>query len=125
VRQAGFRLDYCPKSIVYHRADGSHDNGDPKYMYSTIRNKIIFSQKYLPRLLRPLWWVAYEVYVQRLAHLRLRIGAEGIRNLRAAQRAAFRDHRRAGRSYVEEQDLLNFEREYRAMQPENRGLAES
>jgi GT2 family glycosyltransferase len=124
-RRAGYRLYYCPKSLVHHHADGSHINNDPKFVYCGIRNRIIFKEKYLPRVVHPLWRILYKVYVQHLAHLRLNLGKEAMHAYRTAQRAAFRDHRRAGRPYIEEQDLLNFEREFRATLATGQDLAQT
>ncbi|HYW73824.1 MAG TPA: glycosyltransferase family 2 protein [Pyrinomonadaceae bacterium] len=73
-RQAGFKLYYVPGFFAYHAADGSHWNYDPKFVYNSYRNKLIFQQKYLPRLVFPVWKAAFAVYgkyVARRARQRL------------------------------------------------------
>jgi GT2 family glycosyltransferase len=117
VREGGFRNFYCPRSVVYHSSDGSHSNSAPKYLYSGFRNKLIFQERNFPRLLRPLWSLSYHIYAQYVAQFRLKLSAEDARAYKAAYRAAFRDHARGGRLHVEEEHLLDFEREYRAGPP--------
>ena len=62
VMRAGFKLYYLPSFLGYHAADGSHWNYDPKFVYNTYRNKLIFQQDYLPRLVFPVWKAAFAFY---------------------------------------------------------------
>lgn len=61
-RKAGFRLCYVPSFIAFHKGDGSHWNYDPKYVYNSYRNKLIFQQKYLPKWLFPIWKIFFILY---------------------------------------------------------------
>jgi GT2 family glycosyltransferase len=114
VRRAGYRLFYCPESVIFHRANGSYDSKKPMYYYCGHRNKLIFQRKFFPRPLFPLWSAVYWMYVELIAPFRLRITAQEMRAFRVSLRAALRDHWKSSRLYVEEEDLLNFEREYGA-----------
>jgi len=67
VRRAGFKLYYLPEFVGYHAADGSHWNYDPKFVYNSYRNKLIFQQRHLPRLIFPLWKAAFAFYGRHLA----------------------------------------------------------
>jgi GT2 family glycosyltransferase len=114
VQRRGFRLYYCPRSVVYHEADGSHYNLSPKYLYSGHRNRLIFQTKFLPKLLLGPWIFLYSTYIRHLTRYRLRLSAAELRAFQRSYEAALRDHRRAKRLYVEEEDLSSFEREYAA-----------
>lgn len=67
VRRAGFKLYYLPDCVGYHAADGSHWNYDPKFVYNSYRNKLIFQQRHLPRLIFPVWKTAFALYGKHLA----------------------------------------------------------
>ncbi len=67
VRRSGYRLCYVPKFVAYHKADGSHWNYDPKFVYNSYRNKLIFQEKYLPWGLFPLWKAVFGFYGRHLA----------------------------------------------------------
>jgi GT2 family glycosyltransferase len=62
VTRAGFKLYYLPSFLGHHLADGSHWNYDPKFVYNTYRNKLIFQEDYLPRLVFPVWKEAFAFY---------------------------------------------------------------
>jgi GT2 family glycosyltransferase len=113
VHRAGYKLYYVPASVIYHRANGSYDSKKPMYYYCGHRNKLIFQSKFFPRALLPMWTAVYWLYVELVAPLRLRIGPREMHAFKVSLRAALRDHYRAGRLYVEESDLLEFERDYR------------
>jgi GT2 family glycosyltransferase len=67
VRKVGFKLQYEPGFLGHHAADGSHWNYDPKFVYNSYRNKLIFQQKHLPRLIFPIWKAAFAFYGKHLA----------------------------------------------------------
>ena len=67
VKRAGFKLYYLPEFLGYHAADGSHWNYDPKFVYNSYRNKLIFQQRHLPRLIFPIWKAAFAFYGKHLA----------------------------------------------------------
>jgi len=113
VRRAGFKLYYCPASVVFHQADGSHDNLAPMYLYCGMRNRLTFQSKFLPRQLFHLWSLTYSFYVHHIAGLRLKLTSSQLHAFRAAHEQAVRDHEQRG-SYVTEEDLLRFDREYAA-----------
>jgi hypothetical protein len=56
-----------PDFIGYHAADGSHWNYDPKFVYNSYRNKLIFQQNHLPRLVFQFWKAAFAFYGKHLA----------------------------------------------------------
>lgn len=64
VRLAGYKLYYVPEFLVYHLADGSHYNYDPKFVYNGYRNKLIFAEKFLPLGLFPIWRLALSLYAK-------------------------------------------------------------
>ena len=66
-RRAGFKLYYVPGFVGSHAADGSHWNYDPKFVYNSYRNKLIFQQKHLPRLVFPFWKAVFAFYGKHLA----------------------------------------------------------
>lgn len=66
-RRAGFKLFYVPGFRGAHEADGSHWNYDPKFVYNSYRNKLIFQQSHLPRLLFPVWKAAFAFYGKHFA----------------------------------------------------------
>lgn len=66
-RRAGFKLFYVPGFLGAHEADGSHWNYDPKFVYNSYRNKLIFQQSHLPRLLFPVWKAAFAFYGKHFA----------------------------------------------------------
>lgn len=113
VRRAGFKLYYCPKSVVYHQSDGSHDNIAPMYLYCGMRNRLTFQSRYLPRPLFHVWSWTYSFYVHRLAGYRLPLTPGQLDAYRAAHEQAVRDHAERG-PYITESDLLQFDRDYAA-----------
>jgi len=62
VKRSGYKLYYVPEFVVYHKADGSHWNYDPVYVYNYYRNKLIFQEKFLPKGLFPLWRMFFVFY---------------------------------------------------------------
>jgi GT2 family glycosyltransferase len=62
VKKAGYKLYYVPEFLIYHSADGSHSNYDPKFVYNNYRGKLILQEKYLPKKLFPLWKKIFNVY---------------------------------------------------------------
>jgi len=66
-RHAGFKLCYVPGFVGFHEADGSHWNYDPKFVYNSYRNKLIFQQSHLPRFVFPIWKAAFAFYGKHFA----------------------------------------------------------
>jgi len=87
----GMKLLYEPRMLAYHEGDGSHDNYDPVFVYNYYRNKLIFQEKHLPKLLYVAWRIAFRVYGQFLARLnRIRLHwARGDRIPEAPEELAF------------------------------------
>jgi hypothetical protein len=56
-----------PGFVAFHEADGSHWNYDPKFVYNSYRNKLIFQQHHLPRIVFPFWKAAFAFYGKQLA----------------------------------------------------------
>ncbi len=67
VMKAGYKLYYVPEFFIYHLADGSHYNSDPKFVYNSYRNKLIFAEKFLPKGLFPIWKLVFSIYAKYLA----------------------------------------------------------
>src|SRR5262249_52403172 len=106
VRRAGYKLYYVPEFITHHKADGSHRNLDPKYLYCGFRNRLIFQEKFLPSPLFRVWKAAYLVYHRFLAERRLsHLGKDMFETVSFALKLALRDHNRAVRRMVREEDL--------------------
>jgi len=47
-QQAGFKIVYQPKSIVWHKSSGSSGSGSQLHDYYLTRNRLIFGYKYAP-----------------------------------------------------------------------------
>jgi GT2 family glycosyltransferase len=62
VTKGGYQLFYFPELVGYHKADGSHWNYDPKFVYNAYRNKLIFQEKYLPSPLFRFWKILFGMY---------------------------------------------------------------
>lgn len=97
VRRAGYKILYVPEFTALHKAGGSYPAGHPVLLvYNSVRNKLIFNQKYLPKLVWPLWRLLYWLYLQilwpRRAHWGCRTEQDYEVRLRAAH-LAFSDHR--------------------------------
>jgi hypothetical protein len=112
VKRAGFRLLYEPRFVTCHLADGSHSNSEPKYVYNGYRNKLMFQQKYLPRLLWWPWLGVFSVYAVTSARRRLDKEHRDKTDMDAlmfALQQAIRDHLKQGSKMLTENDLRDFE----------------
>ena len=112
VKRAGYKLYYVPEFVAVHMGDGSHSNADPKYVYNSYRNKLIFQQKFLPRTIWPIWLLAMRIYAKSTARRQLRVthGEQAeMADLLFALEAAIADHRKYGIRPIVEQDLEEFE----------------
>jgi GT2 family glycosyltransferase len=124
VKRAGYKLYYFPDLLAHHRADGSHWNYDPKFVYNSYRNKLIFQEKYLPRFIFGLWKYVFEVYGKYMARsARQRLirrrgfdpqGQVQLDDLDFALTKALEDH---GRNALSENVLTEFEAELHARRP--------
>ena len=116
IQRAGYKLYYAPGFKAYHKADGSHWNYDPKFVYNSYRNKLIFQEKYLPPLIFAVWKRAFSVYGKYLARrARQRLiaaqrfkGADAVQfdDLDFAFARALKDH---GRNALSAKALAEFE----------------
>ena len=121
VKRAGYKLYYFPDLLAYHRADGSHWNYDPKFVYNSYRSKLIFQEKYLPRYIFALWkrvFGLYGKYIARTARQRLirhrgfdPQGQVRLDDLDFALTKALEDH---GRNALSDNVLTAFEAELHA-----------
>lgn len=119
-KQAGFKLYYVPAFVGAHAADGSHWNYDPKFVYNSYRNKLIFQQNHLPRLVFPLWKAAFAFYGKHLARrARQKLISQNLfslarsinsKQLDFALTSAIEDH---GKNQMSEEVLNSFEAELR------------
>jgi GT2 family glycosyltransferase len=120
VRRAGYKLYYVPEFLVYHGADGSHSNYDPKFVYNNYRSKLILQEKYLPRGSFALWKAIFSIYgrhVARRVWQKIRDEDPGmddkkipLDDLNFAFRKAMKDHRT---NVLCEQTLTSFEQALR------------
>lgn len=110
-RRAGFRLLYVPEFVAYHLSDGSHSNADPRFVYNSYRNKLIFQEKFLPKPLYSLWLAVFSVYSWAGAQWQLRRAHSeraDVHDLMFALRTAIDDHRKEGVRMITEADLHQF-----------------
>ena len=124
VKRAGYKLYYFPELLAHHRADGSHWNYDPKFVYNSYRSKLIFQEKYLPGFMFALWKCVFQVYGKYLARrIRRRLirrrgfdpqGQVQLDDLDFALTKALEDH---GRNALSENVLTAFEAELHARRP--------
>lgn len=49
-RRAGYRLDYVPKSVIFHKGSMAIKFGSPFYRYHMIRSRVLFARKHIPLL---------------------------------------------------------------------------
>lgn len=113
IRRAGYKLYYVPNFTSYHKADGSHRNSDPKYVYNSYRNKLIFQQKFLPPIVWPFWKLFFIFYFKYIARWRLKkIHGDkvDIQDLLIALETAINDHEKKGTRMITEQDIIKFEK---------------
>ncbi|HZS06224.1 MAG TPA: glycosyltransferase family 2 protein [Blastocatellia bacterium] len=118
VKRAGYRLLYVPELTVYHKADGSHSNDDPKFVYNSYRNKLILQEKYLPKGTFTFWKLIFRCYGEFLAgrvwkRLREQNTQAGEKRVpyfefKFALRQALRDH---GKNRLSEETLRKFDEE--------------
>jgi len=116
VRRAGYRLYYVPEFLVYHKGDGSHWNYDPKFVYNSYRNKLIFQEKFLPKGLFPIWrisFVIYGKYVARRARARLikkhNFGKDKIVSLKDLDFALIKAVEDHGKNVLSEETIASFD----------------
>lgn len=110
-RRAGFRLLYVPEFVAYHLSDGSHSNADPKFVYNSYRNKLIFQEKFLPKPLWTVWLAVFTAYSWAGAQWQLRrahADRADLNDLMFALRTAIDDHRKEGIRMLTEADLHQF-----------------
>jgi GT2 family glycosyltransferase len=117
VMRAGYQLYYVPEFLAYHGADGSHSNYDPKFVYNNYRSKLILQEKYLPKVVFPLWKIAfrlYGTYVAKRIWQKLRDADPAIKDKRVpfedfsfAMDKALKDH---GTNILSEDILIDFDR---------------
>jgi len=113
VRRAGYKLYYVHNFSCYHKADGSHSNSDPKYIYNSYRNKLIFQQKFLPSIVWPFWKLFFIFYFKYIARWRLKKihgDKANIQDLLIALETAINDHEKKGTRMITEQDIIKFEK---------------
>lgn len=115
-QRAGFELWYEPEFVAYHAGDGSHCNSDPKFVYNSYRNKLIFVNKYSSFIKWRLWLMIFEHFYARFVargHLARmhRQNNPDVPALVYALKAAIRDHKLLGIRKLSEDDLFRFSAE--------------
>jgi GT2 family glycosyltransferase len=106
--RAGWRIRYVPEFAGVHDQGGSYAPGHPVLIvYNGGRNKLIYAEKYLPRILwqpwRALYWLYLRVWWPRRARWHGSTASDYKARIVAAD-LAFRDHTRGAR--VQLADLL-------------------
>ncbi|WP_099366648.1 glycosyltransferase family 2 protein [Sphingobacterium sp. 1.A.4] len=62
LKRMGYKIGFCPKSLVYHVGGGTLNTSNPQKTYLNFRNNMVMMQKNLPvfqafwRLALRLWW---------------------------------------------------------------------
>jgi GT2 family glycosyltransferase len=113
VSRRGYKLLYVPGFLVYHHGDGSHSNSDPKFVYNSYRNKLIFQQKYLAPLQWRAWFLMFDLYARLFARSAIRSlhsPDSDFEGILFALRAAIADHKKEGPRQMCEDDLFQFQR---------------
>ncbi len=128
VKRAGYKLIYVPEFLVYHAADGSHSNYNPKFVYNNYRSKLILQEKYLSKPVFFIWkWVfkLYGKFLVKRIWQRLRNEDADLQDkrvpfeeMRFAFMKAFEDHRK---NILSEETLAEFEAELNQRRPQATG----
>jgi GT2 family glycosyltransferase len=71
VHKYGYKLFYIPDFVCYHKVGGAHKRFDPKFIYNTYYNKILFQKKFLPPLLYRLWDILFLAYFKTIFPLKI------------------------------------------------------
>lgn len=103
LQRAGYRICYCPHSVVYHVGGGSLPQGNPRKLYLNFRNNLIMLWKNLHPADR---WIilAQRFFLDLLAALKSLVAGKP-KDMAAIIRA-YRDYRRWRRHYDRGQDKL-------------------
>ncbi len=129
VQRGGYRIRYVPEFAGMHPGGGSHDNHDPKFAYNYYRNKLLFQERHLGRLLFKVWLVAFRAYLaikmrRHIAYLAsityAEPKAERVDEVVFAAQSALRDH---GKNALSEATMLQFDaalQEWRAQRETKR-----
>ncbi|WP_257668243.1 glycosyltransferase family 2 protein [Parapedobacter tibetensis] len=62
LKRAGYRIGYCPDSVVYHVGGGTLDTSNPRKTYLNFRNSLFMLQKNLP-FLEATWVVFARMWI--------------------------------------------------------------
>jgi len=83
-KAAGWRLVYCPESLVYHKVSVSTGGAaSPTLLYYTSRNRLYFVKRNFPgKLMQALFYDLYEHVLVSLKKGRLECAREGARGIR-------------------------------------------
>lgn len=66
LRRAGYRIGYCPHSVVYHVGGGTLNTSNPKKTYLNFRNSLYVLQKNLP-VSRAIWVLFARMWIDLVA----------------------------------------------------------
>ncbi|TWI81967.1 glycosyltransferase family 2 protein [Chitinophaga japonensis] len=103
LQRAGYRISYCPQSLVYHVGGGSLPQGNPRKLYLNFRNNLMMLWKNLHPADR--WIVlSQRFFLDLLAALKSLVAGKP-KDMAAIIRA-YRDYRRWKRRYDAAQDQL-------------------
>lgn len=82
-KAAGWRLVYCPDSLVYHKVSVSTGGAaSPTLLYYTSRNRLYFVKKNFPgKLMRALFYDLYEHVLVSVKKGRLKCAREAVRGI--------------------------------------------
>jgi len=77
VANAGFKLQFVPDFVVWHKVGKSHERFDPQYVYNTYRNKLLFQKRLLSTFKWKLWFAVFLLYFKIIAPINLKIQMKG------------------------------------------------
>jgi len=61
--KAGFKIDYEPRAIIWHKIARTYDKHSPSHIYYVYRGKVTFTRKHLPLVFWYIWLIAFILYL--------------------------------------------------------------
>ncbi len=61
--KAGFKIDYEPRTIIWHKIAQTYDKYSPSHIYYVYRGKVTFTRKHLPLVFWYIWLIVFILYL--------------------------------------------------------------